>query len=984
MAILTATGTIITPASNGDVVVTGVGFTPKLIMFIRAGSSNDSNFCMGAATATDQWVAAHFDRNNATPPAPSRYSSFTSCLAIVNSTGTGINSQGSLASIEADGFTVTFTATVAAFGYTWIAFGGVDLDVAVGNIAMPATATTDFSATGLSFQPKAIQVATEWNGGTPLAGSYFTTLGFATGAGSASSIQAGSRNYTPSEAFRYVSDTKILKRGLTTGVAPDVEISFKQFNTNGFTLTADIAPGSTQPLPYIAWGGNINVAKVNVTQPVGDGVQSITGVGFAPSFSFMYSSQIQAGSTDSSVTSGRAALSLGFSDGTNSIAVSKSANDNVTTSNTFSDSFTGIYTGGTSLVSVSGEATYANTADGFDLTWSSNDGIQRELFGLVIGSAGSAGVLPSKGFTYLGTIKVPALGVGVTSTNVPMLVKTADFTTAMKAKLLTNGNDLRLSSDLAGNTQLPIEIVDGLDVVWTRIPDVTEDLLYYVWGNKPAAVKEIDTAPFGRNAVWVDYEVVVHNSTITPIDSAGNVTLLVVDGALTSVAGQVGNANNFDGSARVNALNVLANPSVFTLQSWKKGTTQSQKILSLTQGDSAVDSHYLDHRNGFNRFVVGNVIAGIVNGNAPSASFEMLTGVYDGTDARLYEDGVIVGSPATFTNVSTGMDSVTLGAKGVAPTSEGFVGDIGEQRVIYSAITPSQISIEYDNQSAVGAWWIAADAGGGGGNTADVSLTTGKPVFSAGGSASLPDPIITSSIVIPEPVFGIAGSVSTLTINADVNFTLGNIVFSAAGNVSLPQPSSAITLDISKPIFGAIGSASLPQPTGSVSLGLSKPVFTSTITVSLPQPISVVSVNIGKPVFSSVASASLPSGTASISTVINKPVFSGAGSATLPNPSATINLNIGLPIFSGIGSVIYEQPAASIDLEIGTIVFNSTASASVPNVNGAVDATIAKPVFRAVGTISGFSISISYGASIKLPYTENVLRLDFGSNKIKL
>ena len=50
-------------------------------------------------------------------------------------------------------------------------------------------------------------------------------------------------------------------------------------------------PDSAQPLCYIAWGGNINAAKVNVTQPTSSGTQNITGLGFEPSFTFMYSDQ---------------------------------------------------------------------------------------------------------------------------------------------------------------------------------------------------------------------------------------------------------------------------------------------------------------------------------------------------------------------------------------------------------------------------------------------------------------------------------------------------------------------------------------------------------------------------------------------------------------------------------------------------------------------------------------------------------------------
>jgi hypothetical protein len=397
---ITAKGTITTPASNGDVSISGLSFTPKLILFYRGNttsSGSDYELTCGAASGTalaDQWVICANSDNAKTTSEVARYINTGSCLAVIAASSNTLRSEGNLKSIESDGFTIEFTTTLSAFGYTYIAFGGNDLDIDVGTLTVPSTDSTDFSATGLSFQPKAVQVASAWfdSLGT-LGANAFTTLGVSTGAGESFSIQSGMRdNKTTSDTYRYISNTKILKRGLNQGVAPDVEVSFKQFNSDGFTLTADSAPGGTSPLPYIAWGGNINVKKTQVTQPATNGVQNITGLGFEPDFTFTYSAQLTSSSIDSTNTVANSSLSIGFSDGVNSYAWETRDDNGLSTTSSYKVGFDGIYSGGTNVSARTGQATYANASDGFDLTWTDNDGTQREIFALSIGAIPAADI----------------------------------------------------------------------------------------------------------------------------------------------------------------------------------------------------------------------------------------------------------------------------------------------------------------------------------------------------------------------------------------------------------------------------------------------------------------------------------------------------------------------------------------------------------------------------------------------------------------
>ena len=102
------------------------------------------------------------------------------------------------------------------------------------------------------------------------------------------------------------------------------------------------------------------------------------------------------------------------------------------------------------------------------------------------------------------------------------------------------GGDLRFSSDSAGTTQLPVEVVsfvtdndpaNGTAEIWVKVASVSTsaDTTIYVWYNTAGTESQpAVTDTYGRNAVWSDYQAVYHldddpsGSAPQLLDSTGN------------------------------------------------------------------------------------------------------------------------------------------------------------------------------------------------------------------------------------------------------------------------------------------------------------------------------------------------------------------------------------------------------------------------------------------------------------------------------
>jgi len=327
-------------------------------------------------------------------------------------------------------------------------------------------------------------------------------------------------------------------------------------------------------------------------------------------------------------------------------------------------------------------------------------------------------------FTRLGSLTAPS--VTGSASDLPTLVKYEDFTSTMLANLDSGGGDLRFSSDEAGTTQLACEVVTFTkatgDVVWVKVPSVTTGALIYVWGDNTGASQPAVGAAFGRNATWSDYALRNHFSTASPlIDSTGLATLTptnvtygtgIIDGSVVS-----NGSNSAIGTGQTYSLGT----GDFSFSAWVKIPASSaadavRVVFGNGPGAGSFNSNWMLFVGGgtLTLFTVQSSVTR-VDGTISVAddAWHYITATRSGTSHSVYVDGVLDASnTGTVRNIS---DTIT--EKYFTESYDGWekmLGDLDESALLKSAVPAAQLLIEYDNQSATGAWWTATDEPSGG------------------------------------------------------------------------------------------------------------------------------------------------------------------------------------------------------------------------------------------------------------------------------
>jgi len=168
--------------------VTGVGFTPKVVLFWWSGSTatgdsvagGDINAGFGAAISSSSRACTLAYSQDAAA-ASLTYNAIYNSACIVEYTA-GVTGLADFNSLDADGFTLTIDDQFASdLRVSYLALGGTDLtNVAIGTLQQQVS-TGNFSVTGVGFQPDALLFGTGYRESvnSPGAGAQLT-LGMAT------------------------------------------------------------------------------------------------------------------------------------------------------------------------------------------------------------------------------------------------------------------------------------------------------------------------------------------------------------------------------------------------------------------------------------------------------------------------------------------------------------------------------------------------------------------------------------------------------------------------------------------------------------------------------------------------------------------------------------------------------------------------------------------------------------------------------------
>lgn len=385
-------GSFTANTATGSQAVTGVGFTPKAILFWMSGSSAASGtwqsdvrqsigFTSGAAESYS--VAGASDDAAADSNTGRRIAA--KCVTVIDVDGATTIGEADLTSFGADGFTLNWTdAPATAHNINFLAIGGADVQAKVVNWTSP-TATGNKAVAGVGFTPDVVLHASYGNPSAVPSSLANHSLGFGSmdaSGGQWTNALHSTDALATSDTGRYQRTDKTIAV-LNGPSALAEEAAFVSMDADGFTTNWTTAVASAVQYISLALSGVSakvgNFAKTTAAAPAS---QSVTGVGFQPG-AVLLSNTLQVAST---AVNSNAIWSLSGGDDTNERAVAQVDLDAQAT--TDADSIW--KNDKVALLTTDGPAVYAEAdltsfdVDGFTLNWTTNAAQATELLYLAL------------------------------------------------------------------------------------------------------------------------------------------------------------------------------------------------------------------------------------------------------------------------------------------------------------------------------------------------------------------------------------------------------------------------------------------------------------------------------------------------------------------------------------------------------------------------------------------------------------------------
>jgi hypothetical protein len=291
-----------------------------------------------------------------------------------------------------------------------------------------------------------------------------------------------------------------------------------------------------------------------------------------------------------------------------------------------------------------------------------------------------------------------------------------------------NGYDIIFTSDAAGTTVLNYErqsynASTGAVNFWVNVPSVSHssDTVIYMWYEKSS----VSTDQSNKNSTWdTNYKGVWHmednaaNTSILDSTSNGNNWTNQANTSTETVAGQVGSALSYDGSANYASVPInMSSTSVVTASFWVNHTWGNNNYTLLEYS-----ANFNSNTTSFGFFpddgadcTAGQFMTGI-NGNVgynsacylnPSNGWHYVTVVYDLTqqassEITLYIDGVLQTAQShPFGSLDTGsFGNYTLYMASRGGTSQFIPATMDDVRVSFAARQVNWTLAEFNNQNS--------------------------------------------------------------------------------------------------------------------------------------------------------------------------------------------------------------------------------------------------------------------------------------------
>lgn len=392
-------GSFTAPSSTGTQSVTGVGFTPKAILFWASGSNGSSGIWGGDVDQTigftsgpsESYAVAGFSDDGQSTSQTARAIA-AKAVAFVNGLGSATSAEADLDSFDADGFTLDWTkAGVSAQKIMFLAIGGDDVDAKVVNWTSP-TSTGNKAVTGVGFTPDVVLHMPTASTVIPASSAGMIGTGFGAMDGSGNqwmNTLAAQDAQSTSNTSRYQRTDKCVAYINDTGTVNE-EAAFVSMDADGFTTNFTSANGvAVNYISLCLSGLDAKVGSFAKTTSGAPASQSVTGVGFEPGAVLLSSWGWDEFNHGSVVND--AIWALGGGDGTNERTVLQVDDDGVATTvvesiwkNSKVLSIDRTPVGGPTIDSEADLDSF--DPDGFTLNWTTNDANAVGILYLALGS----------------------------------------------------------------------------------------------------------------------------------------------------------------------------------------------------------------------------------------------------------------------------------------------------------------------------------------------------------------------------------------------------------------------------------------------------------------------------------------------------------------------------------------------------------------------------------------------------------------------
>ena len=391
--------------------------------------------------------------------------------------------------------------------------------------------------------------------------------------------------------------------------------------------------------------------------------------------------------------------------------------------------------------------------------------------------------------------------------------------------MANGGGDIKIFSDTATTTQLPIQVVTFVTggshqcQVWVRTPSYTAGDTITIGKDGTQTTQPSVTSSFGRNAVWADFEAVIHaNETSTNgvfVDSTGNghdTTLTTGSSLSTSSTDHPfgGTWPDFTGAEVLTLTNSYQaiNNTAFTMSVWLNADVAANNDGLF--GTRYTGSEWAQIQTNGRCFSVGNASENIADTNQTSS----VTRLYKLKQNNTSLDAIVSGTQAsTDATVSDGESINTpsgndfrIGTYFDNAASRRFDGRAAEFRLKRSKDSSDYDSSEYDNY-----------------NDPDNFGTSSEYILVGGSGISLTATLGTIEYSSNDTVISLTGSVDVVATLGTISYESNDVVVLLQGLTQVVATLGTISYD-SYNVNVQVGAG---QIIGTVIAGFANDIYSS-------------------------------------------------------------------------------------------------------------------------------------------------------------